>query len=74
MSKKISSRTSRNRLAREIKSVAIGSGRVNEQGGHEVRLIINRVVADRDEEDACQANTPGCCIDHDKDHGDCEGW
>lgn len=58
-----------------IKSVAIGSGRINEQGGHEVRLIINRVVATgRDEEDACQAGTPGCCIDHNKDHGSCDTW
>jgi hypothetical protein len=24
--------------------------------------------------DACQASTPGCCIDHSRDHGSCETW
>lgn len=34
-----------------------------------------RIVAeDRDESDACQRSTPGCCIDHSADAGSCETW
>lgn len=33
-----------------------------------------RKVADRNEDEACQAGTPGCCIDHSQDDGSCEGW
>lgn len=29
---------------------------------------------DREEHESCQANTPGCCIDHNRDHGSCECW
>lgn len=32
------------------------------------------IVADRDETDACEAGTPGCCIDHNADRGSCETW
>lgn len=28
----------------------------------------------RDESEACEANTPGCAIDHARDNGSCEGW
>lgn len=36
---------------------------------------VARVVAwDREESDTCQAGTPGCCINHNADHGSCEGW
>ena len=39
-----------------------------------------RIVADRAEEDTCQAGTPGCCIDHTAEanaghpNGSCEPW
>lgn len=34
-----------------------------------------RVYAtDRDETEPCEANTPGCAIDHSVDLGSCEGW
>lgn len=32
------------------------------------------IAATRDEPDPCERNTPGCCIDHIKDDGDCETW
>lgn len=35
---------------------------------------MDRIIADRDESETCQAGTPGCCIDHSHDHGSCEGW
>lgn len=36
---------------------------------------VERAVAeDRDERDYCQAGTQGCCVDHDRDDGPCEGW
>ena len=32
------------------------------------------VAEDREENEPCQRNTPGCCVDHSKtDHG-CECW
>jgi hypothetical protein len=36
--------------------------------------IAGRVIADREETEPCEANTPGCCIDHRHDHGSCESW
>jgi hypothetical protein len=37
--------------------------------------VDDRVVAmDRKESEPCQAGTPGCCINHDEDHGSCETW
>ena len=29
---------------------------------------------DREETEPCEAGTPGCCINHNIDHGSCEGW
>lgn len=37
---------------------------------------LRRIVArDRAETDPCEAGTPGCCVDHGRDHGDgCDTW
>lgn len=32
------------------------------------------IAGGREEWDYCQAGTQGCCIDHEVDHGSCEGW
>lgn len=32
------------------------------------------IAATRDERDPCEAGTPGCCIDHNRDDGPCETW
>lgn len=37
-------------------------------------LPVRVVATDRKESEPCQASTPGCCIDHNVDHGDCQGW
>ena len=37
--------------------------------------MTERVVDwDRPETEACQAGTPGCCINHNEDDGGCECW
>ena len=34
-----------------------------------------RVIAwRRKESEPCEANTPGCSIDHTRDHGSCDTW
>jgi hypothetical protein len=33
-----------------------------------------RIYSDRAETDTCEAGTPGCCIDHRRDSGSCEGF
>lgn len=32
------------------------------------------IATDRDEQEPCQAGTPGCCINHNRDRGGCECW
>lgn len=32
------------------------------------------IAVGRDETDPCEALTPGCCIDHNRDTGDCQTW
>lgn len=40
-----------------------------------VGQFTTRVIAwDRTPSDPCQASTPGCSIDHNRDPGDCEPW
>jgi hypothetical protein len=36
---------------------------------------MDRIYAtNRPESEPCEAGTPGCCIDHNQDHGSCECW
>lgn len=44
-------------------------------GGDLAETSGGRVIAvDRDETEPCEALTPGCCINHMLDDGDCEVW
>jgi hypothetical protein len=45
-------------------------GRINRINA---RMQPKRIAQDREETDACQRNTPGCCIDHVNDD-ECHPW